>query len=203
MGFKDIKPDGLSKDLIEKERDNLLDEYFGTASLDIGRQKGQFDRFEKLKNQYINAIISDFNNYFKNIGYCIENSEKQIKARINDKENIILSLFSYEIFFNVTNKNLKYHFNIISDFKDIEYYKKSDKGRGWTDRYERCGGTPLSLKVLKDELEEMKSIIHSNQVLNDNYNFRIEFYEDIYKEKIFGEYLNIKDFLDLISDKYF
>lgn len=203
MGFKDIPSDGLSRELIEKEQKDLLNSYFGTISSSLDKVYGQFERFEELKKQYIDMMITDFESYFKQVGYSIENSNKQIKARINDKECIILSLFSYEIFFNVSNKNLKYSFSIISDFQELGYFKKSDKGRTWKDRYERCGGTPVSLKVLKEELEEMKSIMHSNRILNNNYNFRIEFYEDIYHEKIVGEYKNIKDFLDVISDKYF
>lgn len=200
MGFDDIKTDGLSKDLIDREREALLNEYFGVLSLDSSRSKGQYEKFEELKKAFIDMIQAEFIHYFEDRGWTKVDVQNGINMRANEKNNIILSLWSNEIFVNVNNERLKYKFQIVSDFQKLGYYKKSDRGSGWTHRYERCGGTPISLKVLQQELEEMKEIFKKNAELKQKYNFRLSIYGDD-KDEESVEYTSIKLFLEDLDKK--
>lgn len=203
MGFKDIKADGLSKELIEIERKRILDRYFGTVSYGSDKEIGQFEQYEQLKKMYIDSILSEYREYFKNIGWSIESHPEIYKARANKNDNVLLSMFSHEICFNLNNTNLIYKFEIISDFQEIGYYTKCINGNKWFDRYERCGGMPIDLERQNDELEEMRVIMNQNFGLNEKYNFRLYFSKDNDEKFISGEYNSIKDFLNVVSDKYF
>lgn len=199
MGFKDIKTDGLSKELIEKERKELLDRYFGTVSFGADSIKGQFERFEELKSSYLDSIQSNFCEFFQSFGWSIDKQPDTLVARANKNDNVLLSMYSYEIYFNITDSHLKYKFQVLSDFQEIGYYIKSRNK--FVDRYERRGGMPIDLERQNEELKEMRIIINENLKLNDNYNFRVFFAKE--NDEISGEYKNIKEFLDKVSDKYF
>lgn len=195
MGFKDVKIDGYSMKTIGEEMNACNKKFFGAIfRVDETEPKGQFRLYEEAKNHFIKQQQEKYVGYFTKLGWDASGT----RMRANDKEYIDFDIERNWLIFK-TNKGDEQHFQIdvVSDFRDNPYYKKSRDGC----HIVRVAPTPISVERQHDELVNLQKIIEYNDNLNGCYHFRIKLWTNHNAAGV--EYADVDELLAYISETWF
>lgn len=213
MGFEDIKTDGLEVEKLREEIKRYNNIYFGEYDFSItsdGSKKGQLEKYNTAKKEFLAKEFDVVKKYFSSLKWdCTENRGIY---KVRASENIYLE-YQYDgnCFIQFKNNDVHgtYGIQIESDFKENPYYKENKNSRSFGDRYLPSGGEAVQPDMIKERLEEIKTVIEHNASLNGTYNFRIfvdkdgDNYNKYEGDIEWKQYNSVMDIFNEISKEYY